>query len=72
MTTGARIVLVLFVVCVLVGAATGVTLYYRLAYVWGFLLGGSWLWSWISLRGCGLFADLFHARPNGPDLRRTL
>lgn len=54
MTTGARIVLVLFVVCVLVGAATGVTLYYRLAYVWGFLLGGSWLWSWLSLRGVRL------------------
>lgn len=54
MTTGARIVLALFVVCVLVGATTGVTLYYRLAYVWGFLLGGSWLWSWLSLRGVRL------------------
>jgi len=35
----------------LAGVMTGIPLYYRLSYLWGFLLSGSWVMSWISLRG---------------------
>ena len=54
MTTGARLVLALLVICLLSGAATGAQIYYRLAYVWAFLLVTTWLWSRLALRGIRL------------------
>jgi len=54
MTTGARIVLVLLLISVFAGAVTGSQIYYRLSYIWGFLLLGSWLWSKFMLRGVKL------------------
>lgn len=54
MTTGARIVLVLFLLSVLAGAVTGSQIYYRFSYIWGFVFFGSWLWSRFMLRGVNL------------------
>jgi uncharacterized protein (DUF58 family) len=54
MTTGARIVLVLLLLCVFAGAITGSQIYYRLSYIWGILFFGSWLWSRFMLRGVKL------------------
>jgi uncharacterized protein (DUF58 family) len=54
MTTGARIVLVLLLLSIVAGAVTGSQIYYRLAYIWGFLFVGSWLWSRTMLRGVNL------------------
>jgi len=54
MTTGARIVLVLLFLSIVAGAVTGSQIYYRLSYIWGFLLLGSWLWSRTMLRGIEL------------------
>lgn len=54
MTTGARIVLVLLLLCVFAGAITGSQIYYRLSYIWGFLFFGSWLWSKFMLLGVNL------------------
>jgi len=46
-----RVVIILLALSLLAGVMTGVPLYYRLSYLWGFLLVGSWVMSWISLRG---------------------
>jgi len=46
-----RVVIILLALSLLAGVMTGVPLYYRLSYLWGFLLAGSWVMSWISLRG---------------------
>lgn len=51
MTTGQKVVLVLFAICLLAGLATGGRLYYRLSIFWALLFFGSWLWSSLSLRG---------------------
>ncbi len=51
MSTGARIVLLLFVISVIAGTVSGSELYFRISYLWGLLLLFSWLWSWHSLRG---------------------
>ncbi len=44
------IVLTLFVVSIVVGAATGSQLYYRMSYLWALLLGLNWLMSFFALR----------------------
>jgi uncharacterized protein (DUF58 family) len=46
-----RVVIILLALSLLAGVMTGIPLYYRLSYLWGFLLSGSWVMSWISLRG---------------------
>lgn len=51
MTSGQMVVLALLALCVAAGAATGNSLYYRLALVWAFVYFGGWLWSAFSLRG---------------------
>ena len=51
MTTAQRVVLILLVVSLLAGFATGSTFYYRLAYLWVFLFVGSWVMSRLALRG---------------------
>ncbi len=51
MTTSLRIVLILFAISLLAGAATGNQLAYQLSYLWAILLVGSWLWSRFSVRG---------------------
>jgi uncharacterized protein (DUF58 family) len=51
MTAGARIVIVLLLVSVIVGVVSGESIYFRLAYIWAVLLIVSWLWSWQILRG---------------------
>lgn len=51
MTTGQKVVLALFALSLLAGLATGGKLYYRLSVFWALLYFGSWLWSFISLRG---------------------
>jgi uncharacterized protein (DUF58 family) len=53
-TTGAKLVLALLVICLLSGAATGAQIYYRLAYVWAFLLIATWTWSKLAIRGVRL------------------
>jgi uncharacterized protein (DUF58 family) len=48
MTLGQRIVIVLFFLSFGAGLVTGAQLYYRLSYLWAFLLVGGWLWSrWV-------------------------
>lgn len=54
MNTAQRVVIVLFIVSVLAGMITESQLYYRLSYLWGFLLVGSWLMSKYSLSGIEL------------------
>lgn len=54
MTVSARIVLGLLVISIIAGAVSGLTIYFRLAYIWAVLLAGSWLWSWHILRGVEL------------------
>ena len=51
MTTSLRIVLILFAISLLSGAATGNQLAYQLSYLWAILLLGSWAWSYFSVRG---------------------
>ncbi len=46
-----RVVLLLLVASLLAGVVTGSNLYYRLAYLWLFVIGGSWLMSRLALRG---------------------
>jgi uncharacterized protein (DUF58 family) len=50
-TYALRVVLVLLALSLMAGAITGNRLYYRLSYLWGVLLGLSWLMSTLSLRG---------------------
>lgn len=54
MNTAQRVVIVLLIVSVLAGMLTESQLYYRLSYLWGFLLVGSWLMSRYSLSGVEL------------------
>lgn len=51
MNTSQRVTLILLALSVIAGVATGEKLYYRLSYLWGFLLAGSWIWSRLSIRG---------------------
>jgi uncharacterized protein (DUF58 family) len=51
MNSAQRLVLLLLAISLLVGVTTGQQLYYRLSYIWAFLLAGSWLMSVLSLRG---------------------
>jgi uncharacterized protein (DUF58 family) len=46
-----RIVLILLAFSLLAGVITGSSLYFRLSYLWGLLLAGSWVMSWLALRG---------------------
>lgn len=46
-----RIVLLLFALSLLAGITTGHQIYYRLTYFFGLLFFGSWVWSWLALRG---------------------
>jgi uncharacterized protein (DUF58 family) len=50
MTTGQKVVLAIFALCIIAGLATGGKLYYRLSVFWALLFFGSWLWSIFSLR----------------------
>jgi uncharacterized protein (DUF58 family) len=54
MTSSQRIVLVLLLVSILTGVITGSVFYYRLGYVWIFVLVGSWFMSWQALRGISI------------------
>jgi uncharacterized protein (DUF58 family) len=51
MPSAQRIVLFLLALSLLAGAITGSSLYYRLSYLWVFLLVGSWIMSVLALRG---------------------
>jgi uncharacterized protein (DUF58 family) len=51
MSFSQRVVLLLLVASLLAGVVTGSNLYYRLAYLWLFVIVGSWLMSRLSLRG---------------------
>lgn len=51
MTSGQQVVLVLLGISLIAGAVSGTQIYYRLAYLWGILFGGSWFWSILVLRG---------------------
>ncbi len=51
MTLAQRIVLLLLAFSLIAGLATGSVIYYRLTYFWALLFFGSWLWSFLSLRG---------------------
>jgi uncharacterized protein (DUF58 family) len=50
-TSSQRVVWGLLGLSLLALAITGAEVYSRLAYVWGILLAGSWVWSFTSLRG---------------------
>jgi uncharacterized protein (DUF58 family) len=54
MTTGQRVVLTLLALSLLGGVVTGAQIYYRLSYVWLFLIFGNWIWAVLSLRGLKL------------------
>lgn len=51
MTNSLRVVLILLGLSLLALGLTGLPIYARLSYVWGFLLALSWIWSRLSLRG---------------------
>jgi len=51
MNTSQRVTIILLALSVIAGVTTGAKLYYRLSYLWGFLLVGSWIWSRLSIRG---------------------
>jgi len=51
MSTSLKIVIILFLLSVFAGAVTGNSLYYRLSYLWGILIFGSWAMSVMALRG---------------------
>ncbi len=51
MTAAQRVVLLLLAFSLVAAAATGGVLYIRLAYLWGMLFVGGWLWSAVSMRG---------------------
>lgn len=51
MTYALRVVIILLAISIIAGAVTGSSLYYRFSYLWGFLLIGSWLMSFMTLRG---------------------
>jgi hypothetical protein len=45
-----HVVLALLGLSLLALAVTGLPIYARLSYLWGFLLVGSWLWAALALR----------------------
>ena len=49
--TARRVVIGLLIVSLAAATMTGAPIYYRLTYLWGLLLFGSWLMSFIALRG---------------------
>ncbi len=51
MNTTQLVVFLLFILSLLAGIITGSTVYYRLTYLWGFLILVSWVMSFLSLRG---------------------
>jgi uncharacterized protein (DUF58 family) len=51
MNTTQRVVFLLFGLSLVVGIMTGNIIYYRLTYLWGFLILISWLTSYFSIRG---------------------
>lgn len=51
MTSAQRVVLILLVVSLIAGFATGSSFYYRLVYLWVLLFVGSWTMSRLALRG---------------------
>jgi uncharacterized protein (DUF58 family) len=51
MISAQRVVLILLALSLIAGAMTGSQLYFRLSYLWGLLLVGSWLMSNFALRG---------------------
>ncbi len=51
MFTRARVVFVLFVICLIGARVTGRDLFYSLTYLWGGLLVVAYIWSWTTLRG---------------------
>jgi uncharacterized protein (DUF58 family) len=51
MNASQRVTIILLALSVIAGVTTGVKIYYRLSYLWGFLLIGSWIWSRLSVRG---------------------
>lgn len=51
MISAQRVVLILLALSLIAGAMTGSQLYYRLSYLWGLLLVGSWLMATFALRG---------------------
>lgn len=51
MISAQRVVLILLALSLIAGAMTGSQLYFRLSYLWGLLLVGSWLMSTFALRG---------------------
>lgn len=51
MVASRRVVLVLLGLSLLALAVTGLPIYSRLSYLWGFVLVGSWVWSALALRG---------------------
>jgi uncharacterized protein (DUF58 family) len=51
MNTTQVVVVTLFSLSLVAGIVTGATVYYRLSYLWGFLILISWFMSFLSLRG---------------------
>ena len=51
MISARRMVLSLLIASLIAGMITGSVIYYRLTYVWGFLIVGSWIFSKLALRG---------------------
>ena len=54
MSYSLRIVILLTIACILGGIITGQSYYYRLAYVWGFIILMSWLYTQLSLVGLSI------------------
>ena len=54
MTASLRVVLVLFGLSLLALALTNAPIYFRLSYLWGFVLVVSWAWAALALRGVKL------------------
>jgi uncharacterized protein (DUF58 family) len=46
-----RVVFILLILSLLAGAISGGNIFYRLSYLWIFLLLGGWIWSRVSLQG---------------------
>jgi uncharacterized protein (DUF58 family) len=55
MTVAQRVVLLLLVLSLIAGLATGAVIYYRLSYFWAFLFFGGWAWSKFALKGLYLY-----------------
>ncbi|GAB4472255.1 MAG: DUF58 domain-containing protein [Anaerolineales bacterium] len=54
MNTPQKVVIGLFLICLLGGVISGVSFYYRLAYFWGSIWIFAWLYSLVALRGIEL------------------